>query len=121
MAWLWKRPARPVAHDPRADLHGDPLPAGATVRLGTGRLQHVADQGNEGLGALAFSSDGALLAGAGRDGRVSLWDAATGRLLRVLGRHEAEVNGLAFSPDGRLLVTGGHDGQAMLWDTAAGT
>src|SRR5205085_240619 len=112
MAWLWKRPARPAAHDPHADRHGDPLPAGAIGRLGTGRLQHVADRGNEGLGALAFSPNGALLAGAGRDGRVSLWDAATGRLRRVLDRHEAEVNGLAFSPDGRRLVTGGRDGQA---------
>src|SRR5262245_34494355 len=98
MAWLWKRPARPAASNPHADRHGDPLPAGATGRPGTGRLQHVADQGNEGLGALAFSPDGAVLAGAGRDGRVSLWDAATGRLLRALGRHAGEVNCLAFSP-----------------------
>jgi hypothetical protein len=62
MAWLWKRPARPAAHDPHADRHGDPLPAGVTARLGTARLQHVVDQGNEGLGALAFSPDGAVLA-----------------------------------------------------------
>src|SRR5207249_10960664 len=121
MAWLWKRPARPAAYAPRADRHGDPLPAGAIGRLGTGRLQHVADQGNEGLTALTFSPDGALLAGAGRDGRVSLWDAATGRLRRVLGRHGAEVNCLAFSPDGRFVVTGGRDGQAVLWDAATGT
>src|SRR5262245_42673055 len=106
MAWLWKRPA---ARDPRTDRHGDPLPAGATARLGTAGLQHVGE-GNAGLGALAFAPDGALLAGAGRDGRVSLWDATTGRLLRVLGRHEAEVTCLAFSPDGKLLVTGGRDG-----------
>jgi WD40 repeat protein len=119
MSWLFKRPARPAAQGLRADIHGDPLPPGATARLGTGRLQHVG-QGNDGLGALAFSPDGALLAGAGRDGRVSLWDAATGRLVRLLDRHEAEVNCLAFSPDGRLLVTGGRGGQAVLWDAGTG-
>ncbi len=120
MPWFWKQSARPAAPGPRADRHGDPLPAGALARLGTGRLQHVVDQGNEGLGALAFSPDGTLLAGAGRDGRISLWEAATGRRLHMLARHGGEVNCLAFSPDGRLLVSGGRDGQAMLWDIAAG-
>src|SRR4051812_20325989 len=74
MGWLWNRPAPPATatHDPGHDRHGDPLPPGAVGRLGTTRLQHVVDRGNEGLGALAYSPDGRLLAAAGRDGRISV-------------------------------------------------
>jgi WD40 repeat protein len=119
MSWLWKKASGSAEKSARTDRHGDPLPAGTTVRLGTTRLQHV-DQGNEGLGALAFSPDAPLLAGAGRDGRISLWETSSGCCLRVLERHEAEVNCLAFSPDGRRLVSGSRDGQALLWDVASG-
>lgn len=114
---FWRKRSTPQN---TVDRLGDPLPAGATARLGTGRLQHVVDQGNDGLGALAFAPDGVLLAGAGRDGRISLWEAATGRLVRVLARHDSEINTLAFAPDSRSLVAGGRDGKACLWDVAAG-
>src|SRR5262249_28902804 len=107
MGWLWNRSSRRAAVQPRADRHGDPLPPGAVGRLGTNRLQHVVDRGNEGVSSCAFSPDGRSLAVGGRDGRVSIWDCATGRLLHLLGRLEDEAGCLAFSPDGRLLVAGG--------------
>src|SRR5215831_8011921 len=64
----------PSVRTGRTDSYGDLLPPGAVGRLGTGRLQHIADQGNEGISALAFSPDGTMLAAAGfQDGRISLW------------------------------------------------
>jgi WD40 repeat protein len=119
MRFPWKKPERASSADhPRCDVHGDPLPPGAVARLGTGRLQHVVDQGNEWINALAFSADGKLLAAGAEDGRVSIWEAATGRLLHMLGRHRAEVQALAFSSVEKLLISGDREGEVWLWDAA---
>jgi WD40 repeat protein len=64
------------------------------------------------VGALAFSSDGRLLASGGRDAAVRLWLPASGKLLHSFlpqgegSRHNNGVPCLAFSPDGRILATG---------------
>ncbi|MFJ6347894.1 helix-turn-helix domain-containing protein [Streptomyces sp. NPDC092046] len=73
--------------------------------------------------ALAFSSDGALLAVGDASGRVALWDGRLGRRLGVLPGEESHayqfVSALAFSPDGRTLAVAGDEGTLQLWDTAS--
>jgi WD40 repeat protein len=65
---------------------------------------------------VAFSPDGRLLATAGRDKVVRLWDPAIGECLRILTGHTDWVTGVAFSPDGRLLATASRDKTARLWN-----
>jgi WD40 repeat protein len=67
---------------------------------------------------LAYSPDGKILAGAGKQ-VIYLWESATGRELTRLPGHTTWWPSFAFSPDGSLVATA--DGQAVrLWETATG-
>ncbi len=65
---------------------------------------------------LAVSSDGKLLATAGGDKLVKVWDLATRRETARLEGHVAQVLTLAFDPAANQLVTGGMDQQLKVWD-----
>lgn len=66
-----------------------------------------------------FSPVEDLLATAGLDGTLKLWDAANGQLLQSLEHAEAIVN-IQFSPDGQLLASASYDGTARLWNPHSG-
>jgi DNA-binding beta-propeller fold protein YncE len=69
--------------------------------------------------ALAFSSDGRLLA-VGFNGAVQLWDVVARDLVRSITGFERGLACLAFSPDARRLAGGTPDGHVWVWDTATG-
>ncbi len=75
--------------------------------------------------ALARSPDGKLLASAGADEIVHLWDLTSFQELRTLAGHDPRyprmplLTSVAFSPDGKTVASG--DGATIyLWDTATG-
>jgi WD40 repeat protein len=73
------------------------------------------------VSAVALTPDGHLLASAGQDGQVLLWDLASasevGRVApqRLTGHHAA-VRTLAFDRSAGLLAAGAEDGQVLVWD-----
>ncbi|MGH3930231.1 MAG: WD40 repeat domain-containing protein, partial [Pseudonocardiaceae bacterium] len=72
-----------------------------------------------GVGGVAFSPDGVLLA-VSRGPSVEIVEVASGNTLRVLSGHTDGVYGVAFSPDGTLLATASWDSTARLWDPLTG-
>src|SRR5262245_4998562 len=112
MALTLAATGRAEGHKPRAparaahDLHGDPLPPGAVLRLGTVRFRSA-----DVVECVAVSPDGKTVAAGCRAADqvgstdVILWDTATGRRVGQLTGHKRAVNDLAFSPDGRLLAS----------------
>jgi WD40 repeat protein len=129
-------PKKEEPKPPAADLHGDPLPPGATARLGTVRFRYDTT-------SVAYSPDGKLLAAGGADNQIRLIDAASGREVRRLAGHQprtyqpardpksavdllvgsvgkGNVTAVAFSRDGKTLASGGWDETVRVWDVDTG-
>jgi WD40 repeat protein len=67
------------------------------------------------IGALDYSSNGALLAVAGRTGTIQVWDTATGELRRQFVGHKGSVGRAKFSPDSTLLASIDVVGALRVW------
>ena len=84
------------------------LPAGATFRLGRGRVR-----------AMAFSPDGAYLAAATK---IGLWwyELATMQPMALWETERGMVSAISFSYDGQWIATGNDDGTIKVWNVQQG-
>ncbi len=113
-----------LAGDPQTggDYYGDPLPVGAVARLGTIRFRH----GGDVVFQTRFAPGDKVLATAGKDRVVRVWDARTGRQLHRLEGHRGEVRDVAFFPAADRLASvswssgAANDQTLRLWDLSSG-
>ena len=78
----------------------------------------------EAVQGVAWSPDGLLVASAGNDGRIGLWNPNTGVCLEMLQDPDAIDTlylSVAWSPDGRLLACGSFMRGVQVWDIATHT
>jgi WD40 repeat protein len=73
-----------------------------------------------GVLGVAFSPKGDLLASAGGDLTVRVWDIAQGTEKRLFQGHTSLVQAVAFSPDGKHLVSTSWDQMIRVWEVATG-
>ena len=100
-------------------------------------LQTLNTAANNGIGGLAYSTDGKQLSVAGSslvslnswppNGVAELWNPSNGKLIFELPTQETTVYGVTFSPDGKALVASGNlnshgsfSGRVEIWSTATG-
>jgi RNA polymerase sigma factor (sigma-70 family) len=111
-----------VAEKALVDQAGDPLPAGAVLRLGTGRFRHSGWHKN-----LAFTPDGKMLLTNSEGSSLRFWETASGRLLAEVQTDDGFFRGFDLSADGKRFVSAGmmtdadffpSCGVVRLWDTA---
>src|SRR5262245_35429616 len=70
--------------------------------------------------ALAMAPDVKMLAGAGDDPEIRLWEVASGKSGLSLKGSTDWILCLAFSNDGQRLASGGHDGVVRIWEVPSG-
>src|SRR5205823_6343578 len=69
--------------------------------------------------APAFSPNGRMLATAGTDGSIQLWEAATAKERRLLQGHGGRIRALAFAPNSKSLASGSDDTTSLVWQVYA--
>jgi len=70
--------------------------------------------------ALALHPGGTVLAGAGADGTVRLWNPTSSAAPRVVTTGEPDLRDIAWRPDGAAFATSSRLGQVQVWDAAGG-
>jgi WD40 repeat protein len=100
---------------PRLDAHGDPLPDGALLRIGTTRLRPGAV-----VTAMTFTPDGKKLVTATPSTGVQVWDVATGKSLHALANASRETVHIAIAADGSHVATCGDKGAVRVRQIATG-
>jgi WD40 repeat protein len=69
---------------------------------------------------IAISLDANLIASAGQDGEIRVWDIAEQKCIADIEGHQDEVRSIVLTTDAKFLISGGRDGKVRLWNIGTG-
>lgn len=95
-------PARKSPPAEKLDLHGDPLPPGAVLRLGTVRYRQDSP-----VYRIAWTPNGKHFVTDGQDSILRVWDAAAGRIIRRIDPGVGVLEDFAIASRGPLVLASG--------------
>jgi WD40 repeat protein len=95
------------------DLPQDPTHLGI-------HLQSTTEPVDKGIYSLVWKPQDQVLAFAGQDKEIRLWDTIETRLLKKLSTQQEVITSLAWSPDSRMIASGSNDHSIFLWDLESG-
>ena len=72
------------------------------------------------VSSISFSPDGLMLASAGDDDTVKLWNVADRSEIKSIAEHSSDVRSIAFAPDGKMLASGSKDNTIKLLEIPSG-
>jgi len=91
------------------------------LEMPSGRiLQHLESPDRTLFQSVAFSADGALIAGGTSSGALAVWRVGETTPFQTIPAHQKFIVALAFSPDGTQVATGSTDNRAVIWDVSSG-
>jgi WD40 repeat protein len=85
---------------------------------GGGKAVRDLAEGSDSFFAVAFSPDSTLIAAAGADRAIRIWEVASGKELAVIEDHADWIFDIAFSPDGKRLASASRDKTSKVFDVA---
>lgn len=86
---------------------------GTCVRVFTGHTGSVH--------TVAVSPNGRLMASAGEDKTIIVWDLGTGKKLKTMTGHTGFIYSVSFNLESTVLVSGSADGTVRVWDVIKDT
>jgi WD40 repeat protein len=69
---------------------------------------------------IAISPDDLLVANAGSDGKILIWQISTGKNLLSIKAHDGHIMGLVFTADSKKLISSSFDRYIKIWDLGNG-
>ena len=74
----------------------------------------------EAISSVAISLDANLIASAGQDGEIRVWNIAEQKCVADIEAHQDEVRGVVLTTDSKFLISGSRDGSVQVWNISTG-
>lgn len=88
--------------------------------VATGKAVATVEGHADSIQVAVFSPDEKLIATAGYDREIIVWEVESGKPIQTLRGHNGAIHSLAFSRDGKVLVSASADATVKVWEVATG-